>query len=95
MLASRFGGALSESALDVNALNIDNALNIEVFLPKDFPPEQECMQQIWQSINLPFQLLQRSIFTLHSAAVQTRFEQYFLRAFRNRKIHAGESLEGV
>ena len=41
MLASRFGGALSESALDVNALNIDNALNIEVFLPQDFPPEQE------------------------------------------------------
>ena len=73
MLASRFGGALSESALDVNALNIDNALNIEVFLPQDFPPEQECMQQIWQSINLPFQLLQRGIFTLHSAAVQTRF----------------------
>ena len=54
-------------------LNIDNALNIEVFLPQDFPPEQECMQQIWQSINLPFQLLQRGIFTLHSAAVQTRF----------------------
>lgn len=73
MLASRFGGALSESALDVNALNIDNALNIEVFLPQDFPPEQECMQQIWQSINLPFQLLQKGIFTLHSAAVQTRF----------------------
>ena len=73
MLASRFGGALSESALDVNAFNIDNALNIEVFLPKAFPPEQECMQQIWQSINLPFQLLQRGVFTLHSAAVQTRF----------------------
>lgn len=31
------------------------------------------MQQIWQSINLPFQLLQKGIFTLHSAAVQTRF----------------------
>lgn len=73
MLASRFGGALSESSLDVNALGIDSALNIEVFLPQDFPPEQECMQQIWQSINLPFQLLQRGIFTLHSAAVQTRF----------------------
>ena len=55
------------------AIDIDNALNIEVFLPKAFPPEQECMQQIWQSINLPFQLLQRGIFTLHSAAVQTRF----------------------
>lgn len=46
--------------------------SIEVFLPPDFPREQECMQQLWQSINLPFQLMQKGIFTLHSAVVQTQ-----------------------
>lgn len=44
---------------------------ITVCLRSDFFPPDTNIQQLWRIVNLPFQLLQRGVLTLHSSSVRT------------------------
>lgn len=44
---------------------------IELWATEDFPPEPVRMQQIWQAVSLPSQLLRCGVLSLHSASVLT------------------------
>ena len=45
--------------------------DVIVHLQTNFFPHHTDMQQLWRIINLPFQLLQRGVLTLHSSSVRT------------------------
>ena len=44
---------------------------VTLWVRKDFPPELARMQQIWQAVSLPSQLMRYGVLSLHSASVLT------------------------